>query len=109
MKAKLLQKTQSEAKRPDLILLTATLILVLFGLLMIYNASPVTSLRDFGDPTRLAGKQIVWAIMSLVLAAVVYKVPYKFWEKVAPIIMFAGLILLLAVFIPALSINSYGA
>src|SRR3989344_2466624 len=109
MKAKLIQKNPSEPKRPDFILLVASIVLVLFGLLMIYNASPVTSLRDFGDPTRLAGRQIVWAFFGLIGATIVYKIPYKFWEKTAPIIMLGSIIILLAVFIPALTLNTYGA
>lgn len=109
MKLKLVQKNPSEPKRPDFILLVATLILVLFGLLMIYNASPVTSLRDFGDPTRLAGRQFVWAFAGLIVAVIAYKIPYKFWEKTAPIIILGSVALLLAVFIPALTLNTYGA
>ncbi len=109
MKAKLIQKNPGEPKRPDFILLVATIILVFFGLLMIYNASPVTSLRDFGDPTRLAGRQFMWAIGSFVLAGVVYKIPYKFWEKISPLIIVGSIVLLLAVFVPALTLNTYGA
>ncbi len=109
LKAKHLQKTQAEAKHPDLLLLFAAVVLVAFGLLMIYNASPVTSLRDFGDPTRLAGRQIVWAFGGALAAGFFYKFPYKLLEKLSPVIMIGALGLLLAVFVPHLAINTYGA
>lgn len=110
MKAKHLNhKQKSQSHRPDLILLLTTVILVLFGLLMIYNASPITSERDFGDPTRLARLQIIWAAASLIVAFMVYLLPYKLWEKLAPILMLAAIGLLLAVFIPGVGLNIYGA
>ncbi|HEY4694954.1 MAG TPA: putative lipid II flippase FtsW [Candidatus Nanoarchaeia archaeon] len=107
MKVRHLTKTQSH--KPDLLLLAATVVLVLFGLLMIYNSSPVTSERDFGDPTRLARLQIIWAAGGAVLAFIVYKFSYKFWEKLGPLIMVFAIGLLLAVFIPGIGLKIYGA
>lgn len=107
MKSKHLQKTQTH--RPDLLLLAATILLVLFGLLMIYNASPFTSARDFGDSSRLARLQIIWAVGGAFVAFIIYKINYKFWEKLAPLLMVGALVLLLAVFIPGLGIEIYGA
>lgn len=110
MKAKHISPAQrSQTHRPDLIILAIAIILVLFGLLMIFNASPVTSERDFGDPTRLARLQVIWAVGGGLLSIVVYKIPYKLWEKFAPILMLGALVLLLAVFIPGVGINIYGA
>jgi len=109
MKAKLIPKNKTFQKRPDLFLLVATVLLVMFGLLMIYNASPVTSLRDFGDPTRLAGRQVIWALGGTLAAIFFYKFPYKLLEKLAPLILLGVLLLLLLVFIPAFSISTYGA
>ena len=110
MEAKHIQHTQkTQAHRPDFLLLTATVFLVLFGLLMIYNASPVTSERDFGDPTRLARLQIIWAVGGAAVAFLVYLFPYKIWEKLAPVIMLGSIVLLIAVFVPGIGLNIYGA
>src|SRR3990172_12221668 len=108
MKAKHIQH-KPQIQRPDFILLAAAVILMLFGLLMIYNASPVTSERDFGDPTRLARLQAIWTFGGAMIAFVLYKINYKVWEKLAPIIIIGALGLLLAVFIPGLGITIYGA
>ncbi len=110
MKKKHLSPAQkSQTHRPDLLVLATAVVLVLFGLLMIYNASPVTSERDFGDPTRLARLQVIWAVGGALLSIVVYKIPYKFWEKLAPIMMLVALVMLLLVFIPGVGITIYGA
>src|SRR4030042_4783679 len=101
--------TKTQAHRPDFILLGAVAALVLFGLLMIYNASPVTSLRDFGDPLYLTRLQAIWVVVGAIFGFVVFKMPYTFWQKTAPFIILLALILLAAVFIPGLGIKAYGA
>jgi cell division protein FtsW len=102
-----LSKTQTH--RPDFILLAAVSVLVLFGLLMIYNASPVTSLRDFGDPLHLIRFQAGWAVVGIFLGAIIYWLPYTIWQKIAPFIIIFALGLLLAVLIPGLGVKVYGA
>lgn len=101
------QKTVSH--KPDFLLLIAVIVLVLFGLLMIYNASPITSERDFGDPVWLVRKQLVWAVGGSVVAFFAYLFPFKFWEKFAPVLLLGAIGLLVAVFIPGIGINIYGA
>lgn len=98
-----------QSHRPDLILLAAISALVLFGLLMVYNASPVTSLRDFNDPLFLIRQQVFWVVIGLIFGVIVYKVPYTFWKKVSPFLIIIAVVLLLAVFIPALGVTAYGA
>ncbi len=100
---------KSQILRPDFILLGAAIILMLFGLLMIYNASPVTSERDFGDPIKLARQQVIWTVGGVLLSFVLYKINYKVWEKLAPLIIVGALSLLVAVFIPGLGVKIYGA
>lgn len=98
-----------QLKRPDLLLLGSTIFLLLFGLLMIYNSSPITSERDFGDPTRLARLQLMWAVGGIFFSLIIYKVNYKFWEKLAPLILLCATVLLLIVFIPGVGLKIYGA
>ena len=105
----MVKPTKTQIHRPDFILLGAIVSLVLFGLLMVYNASPVTSLRDFGDPLYLIKFQITWAFIGLVLGVVVFRIPYTFWQKIAPLLLVLAIVLLLAVFIPGLGPKVYGA
>jgi cell division protein FtsW len=76
---------------------------------MVYNASPVTSLRDYGDPLRLIRFQLGWAVFGIILAIIVFKVPYSFWQKVAPLLIILAVVLLLAVLVPGWGSKIYGA
>ena len=100
---------KTQRHRPDFILLTTSIILLLFGLLMVYNASPVTALRDFGDPFYLAKLQVAWAAAAVVAGVTMYKINYKILESLAPLIIIGAIILLLSVFIPGVGVKIYGA
>lgn len=95
--------------RPDFILLFTSIVLLLFGLLMVYNASPVAALRDFGDPFYLARLQIIWAAVAAVAGIFTYKINYKILEPFAPLFVVSAIILLLVVFIPNVGVEIYGA
>lgn len=105
----MVKSSKVQIHRPDFILLGTVATLILFGLLMVYNASPVTSLRDFGDPLHLIRFQVMWAFGGLVIGFIVFRIPYPFWQKMAPIIIIFSIILLLAVFIPGFGTKIYGA
>jgi cell division protein FtsW len=107
VKSKQIQKSQTHG--PDYLLLIAVVILVIFGILMVYNASPVTSERDFGDPNKLSRLQIIWIAISIPLAYIAYRIPYKFWERFAPFALAMATILLLAVLVPGVGVSIYGA
>ena len=100
---------KTQRHRPDFILLTTSIILLLFGLLMVYNASPVTALRDFGDPFYLAKLQVAWAAAAVVAGVTMYKINYKILESLAPLIILGAVVLLLSVFIPGVGVKIYGA
>ena len=105
----MVKSVKTQIHRPDFILLGTVIALVLFGLLMVYNASPVSSLRDFGDPLHYIRLQVIWAVFGLFLGSVVFFIPYSFWQRVSPILILLAVILLLAVFIPEIGSKVYGA
>ncbi len=105
----MVKASKVQIHRPDFILVGAVAALILFGLLMVYNASPVTSLRDFGDPLHLIRFQAIWAIGGVVLGLIIFKIPYTFWQKISPLLIIFSIILLLTVFIPGFGAKIYGA
>ncbi len=100
---------KTDRHKPDLILLFTSITLLLFGLLMVYNASPVTALRDFGDPFYLARLQLIWVAVAVVAGITAYKINYEVLEKFAPLFILGAVILLLSVFIPNVGVEIYGA
>lgn len=100
---------KKKENRPDLILLLVSLGLIIFGLLMVYNASVVSAYEDFGDKYYFLKHQSIWAVLGLVTSIIVLRVDYHFWQKLVPFFLIVTIILLLAVFIPGLGIKAYGA
>ncbi|OGY24216.1 MAG: hypothetical protein A2Y57_03125, partial [Candidatus Woykebacteria bacterium RBG_13_40_7b] len=94
--------------KPDLILTILTIILVLFGLLMVYDASGVVALREFGDKYYFIRLQTIWAALGLILFFVGLSLPYKIWEKLSVPILVVALILLLLTLTP-LGVTKFGA
>ena len=89
-------------KKTDHILLIATILICLFGILMIYSASYVWAEYKFNDPFKYVKHQILFFIIGLVLIYFVLKIkPTLFYEK-ANTFLYICLILLLLVIIPGI-------
>ncbi|HET7713736.1 MAG TPA: putative lipid II flippase FtsW [Patescibacteria group bacterium] len=104
-----MKKTKTSPSRPDLLLLALVLGLLVFGMVMVYDASVVSATRDFGDKYYFVKDQIQWALVGLVGLFVAMKLDYHFYRRVAVPIFFLALLLLVLVFIPGIGINAYGA
>lgn len=104
-----MKKIKTSPSRPDLLLLALVLGLLVFGMVMVYDASVVSATRDFGDKYYFVKDQIQWALVGLVGLFVAMKLDYHFYRRVAVPIFFLTLLLLVLVFIPGIGINAYGA
>lgn len=99
----------NQKNRFDSILLIIVILLSLFGLLMIYNASSVSALSDFGDKMYYIKEQLKWLFIGSAGLIVASLVDYRRWYKLAVPLLFTTLVLLFLVFIPGLGISAYGA
>ncbi|OGY28463.1 MAG: cell division protein FtsW [Candidatus Woykebacteria bacterium RIFCSPHIGHO2_12_FULL_43_10] len=86
-----------------------TLALVIFGVVMVYNASIVTAQRDFGDKYYFLKNQLLWSIIGGVVFAITSRIDYHYWQKFSLLALIGSVLLLLAVFIPGLGVKTYGA
>lgn len=84
-------------------------ILVIFGLIMVYDASVVQALSDFKDSYYYIRQQIIWVIIGLVSLVFFSQFNYKKFKKLALPLLLMSFFLLLAVFIPGLGISGGGA
>jgi cell division protein FtsW len=109
MKTRSHKPKSSSPQRFDLFLTFITLGLVIFGVVMIYNASVVSAHQDFGDKYYYLKNQLVSATVGLIAMGVAAKVNYHYWQKLSPLILAGAVLLLLAVFIPGLGVKAYGA
>lgn len=86
-----------------------TIILLGFGLIMIYSASVAEGARDFGNKWHFVQLQLKWAGVGLIGMFITSFIPPKIWEKLAPLMLMVGLLLLLLVVIPGIGTKVQGA
>ncbi len=99
----------TQKKGVDLPLLISIFILVVFGLIMVYDASVIQALKDFKDSYYYIRQQLIW--VGLGIASMVFFTIFdykKFKLSAFPLILFS-FFLLLAVFIPGLGASGGGA
>ena len=66
----------------DVPLLLIVVVLLVFGLLMVYSASWDFSISMGEAPTYLFGRQILWVLLGLVAATVASLVDYHLYQKI---------------------------
>jgi len=76
------------------------LLLVLFGLVMVYSASSVLSLAHFGTSTAYFTNQLSKAIVGLALMFVLARLDYRVWGRLAKPMLWVSLALLVALVAP---------
>jgi len=77
---------------------------------MVYDASVVYSLDVFGERYHFLLQQSMWAGLAISLFLFSFLTPYKFLQKISPILYYIGVLLLIFVLIPTpLSPKIYGA
>lgn len=81
---KIKEKLYSRSEKSvDIYLLAAVLILVVFGLIMIYSTSAYNGNNKFGDKAYYLKKQFFATSIGLAVMYVMTIVPYTFWKKYA--------------------------
>ncbi|MBQ5946503.1 putative lipid II flippase FtsW [Massilia sp. ST3] len=95
-------------------LVWVTVLLMLFGLVMVYSAS--IALPDSPKFAYLADRneyflyrQMMYIVVSMTAAAVVFRVPIAVWQRYAPMLFIGTLVLLMIVLIPGIGVTVNGA
>jgi len=83
--------------------------LCLFGLLMVYEASSASALRDFGDKFHYLKDQVKWFGIGLVFLTFFSFLDYHILYPASLFMLVGQIVLLVAVFIPGLGIETFGA
>ncbi len=96
-------------KRLDLPLLVIILILTMFGLLMIYDASSIIAFEIFGDKFHYIKDQLIWVLLGFISLFVFYNFDYRRLYNIALPSLLAALALLILVFMPGIGSSAKGA
>ncbi|HEY9381030.1 MAG TPA: putative lipid II flippase FtsW [Burkholderiales bacterium] len=93
-------------------LVWSALLLLVGGLVMVYSASISTaeaSRYTAGSSTWFLARQSIFLLVGVVAASIVFQVPMRVWQRMAPWIFFVGLISLALVLIPGIGKEVNGA
>lgn len=86
-----------------------TIILMLFGLLMIYSSSSIWAEYKFGNSFHFCLYQGAFIIIGIVLMLVLSKIPISFYYRHALKLLIASIVLLVLVLIPGVGIIRNGS
>lgn len=92
-------KTRSLRLPFDVPMLLIVVVLLVFGLLMVYSASWDFSILMGEAPTYIFGRQVLWVMLGIVVAVVVSFIDYHLYQKILVPLGLGTLVLLLAVLI----------
>ncbi|MBU0999919.1 putative lipid II flippase FtsW [Patescibacteria group bacterium] len=93
----------------DLPLLVTTAVLILFGLLIVYDASAIKGLNDFNDNFYYIKQQLIWMTIGVFSLVFFARFNYRKFKLLAVPLLLCSLALLVAVFIPGLGVSGGGA
>jgi cell division protein FtsW len=98
----------------DQLLVWVTLIMMLFGMVMVYSAS--IALPDSPKFAYLGNKnsyflvrQALFIGISLVASLIVFRIPIATWQRMAPLMFLATLVLLVVVLLPGVGVSVNGS
>jgi cell division protein FtsW len=88
---------------PDMSLIWALLVLILFGLVILFNASSVYSYNSFGTPYHYIKSQLFPLGIGIIAFFVASLIDYHVWKRWAFLFLVISIILLILVFIPGIA------
>jgi len=94
---------------PDPYLILATLVLVIFGVIMVSSASVVESYQVTGSNTHYFVRQAIFAVVGLGLWFFLQRFDYHNFRPLATTALVIGIVLLILAFIPGLGVEAGGS
>ncbi|HEX9019392.1 MAG TPA: FtsW/RodA/SpoVE family cell cycle protein, partial [Anaerolineaceae bacterium] len=89
-------KATSQVKSgTDWILISVVAGLSLFGLLMVYSAGPKFALANGSPADFFVRRQVIWAVVGLVLAVVLSRINYHYYQRLAVLMIVFTIIALI--------------
>lgn len=83
-------------------LLFATILLISFGILMVYSSSNVWALYKYNDPYKFVKSQFFFFLVGLFFISILIKINPNLYEKYANKLLFVCFLLLILVLIPGI-------
>ncbi len=100
---------ENRTGKSDVWLVTVTMALVAFGILMVYSAGSYTAERIYGTKFYYVYKQLTGAGLGAAAMFLFSRIDYRILKKLRYVILAVSVILLAIVFLPGVGITNYGA
>lgn len=100
---------ENRVDKSDIWLVTVTLLLVAFGVLMVYSAGSYTGERIYGTRFYYVYKQLTGAALGVAAMFLFSRIDYHVLHRLRYVILAVSVILLAIVFLPGVGITNYGA
>lgn len=91
-----------EQGRPDFTVFILTLILIILGILMVFNSSTAAGLRLYGNSGSFLIKQAISALIGIIIMLVLVFIPYRKLVILIPVLVLGTMLLLILVLIPGI-------
>ena len=98
-----------EKKSPDFYLFAIVVILLFIGTCMIFSSSYITANKWYGDSYYFLKKQIIYAIMALVVLLLSMNIDYHHYKKISLPLLILSIIFLSVVYVPGIGRSAGGA
>ncbi|MDZ7586333.1 MAG: putative lipid II flippase FtsW [Patescibacteria group bacterium] len=102
-------KNFTKSKKPDFSFFLLVLVLTLFGIVMVYNASVFEAWQIYADKYHFLKAQLTWFGIGLISLLITTFIPLNFIKKIAGIFFSLTLVLLVMVLIPGIGTTTLGA
>jgi cell division protein FtsW len=93
------------AATPYYLLLGATMLLLVLGLVMVFSASSVLAFKYLGSSYAIVVKQAMWVGIGLPLTIIASRLPVRAWRALAYVALIASLALLCLVVVAGTEVN----
>ncbi len=105
----MVNKKTNIAQNTEQILLVTVVILSLFGIIMLWSAGVIYATTRFDNQYYLITRQLLGLGLGFAALAILRKIDYHIWQKLAMPILVIGVGLVAALFIPGVGMTIYGA
>jgi len=95
--------------RYDPFLLISVVSLMAIGIIMVYSASSMIAMKQFGSHTYFFNRQIIHVLVAVLVLICCRYLPYSFYKVLTYPILIVAFILLLALYLPGVGHTAGGA
>jgi len=93
----------------DTTILLLAVVLTCLGVVMVFSSSSIMSAKRFGDGFYFLKRQIVYAVAGFCMMAILMRIKYSHWRRLAVPLFLLSALLLVAVLVPGIGSHIGGA